>query len=1329
MLLMSLLGIFLPSIVLCTIEEDSGFYLSKLCPSEDRITIITECRLACNALQIPLSGKIFKEGRPCYKGGKNVCNQNGAHGRSSLMVCKRADLVKTSPPTGQGEETTIENIDVPNYILTKACPVGTEVVGKTECIDACTQLGIPISEKKFKPGRKCYKNGKGVCNQNGAAGSKATMICKLGDDTTTDQGKEYFVAEQGELSCKEGSTVMTTEECKVACKSLEKVVGRLKGKNLCYIAGNGKCRQDGRQSRKTSLVCSTEDKLDMDKLYFVGSNGGSCESGLMINSKKECIDACTTLNIPTGALRNNRTCYLAGNGKCRQDGRYKARPSTKSSPICKTNDPCVPNPCQNNGMCSVESNSFNFTCQCSIGWSGSTCEKMMGSFVAIPTNECPCTVDDDQGCDRLEECSYSMSSNDLCEADQILPDGNSNYDINNCLPSQDVFRYVPYAVECAVDSDCPDGFSCSGGYCDLKEPCLFKAISISECPCTDADITSSDDDYWLRWLDYSDEDDTGCAAAKCHNSMFTNAICDAYGRLPDGNRNFEIDNCPGNNNVFKCVRGCTRNDECTGLTDTCTFENCKCGVNPRCSLRTSDTCESGECRCGSGAECSGDVILCIDGVCKDPCADMSCGKNAACYVDYSGNARCSCLGAFPFGDSLTECYKREVTGHCRNSSRDIVDTNSSIDNLISPKYPKDYDNNLFCSWKIIAPVQNKIKLTFLDFNTEEYTDNLFIYDEEINERARRGKLVTVLSGENPKTFLSSVNIIYVDFKTDSDVTMPGFQIKISNILGNNVTSTSSIRPLSTVDIDPPACRDKNTELVNVTDQFKLLSPGYPLPYPNDADCLWHFTTSEGYMLVINFTLLEMEEGFDFVHVYDGDIVDAESLVDLTKYTYSKNIPILKSSSNNILMQFRSDYSINRAGFILVVTRAEPLTSDPCGITTDQPKIISELQLGEIGEITSENYPLHANCHWSIETAAGYIIRITLLEFDLENGKDFLHIYDGSSFSNTTLATFTGSNPTVLPIEVQSTGSKMYIHFTSDGQSTANIGYRIRYQSGCQNSFSCDCDGIYGCDEFCNTGECEAPKFCNKVRITTKDDGHKNSWKLGSCTSNRTYENNQQYIEECCLPSGVHQLTCQRSDGNGWSGGYIEIDKNGLGWKDKYCEDFQVGSEKKEKISFIGKNLTSLIGQGLFRCSTWPQSQNYGCAYDETWMSLASNMTFSDLENCEKLCKKETFDWNPGFHVQFICCYLDKEGCFWKPNSFSLPGANVDGIAITCSLENGLGNNGGHSFGGGHSTPGNPFNILPQDGLCLDKYSWCSFNKIPCKSSWALRFCRKSCGIC
>ena len=57
------------------------------------------------------------------------------------------------------------------------------------------------------------------------------------------------------------------------------------------------------------------------------------------------------------------------------------------------------------------------------------------SFEAIPKHECPSDAD-------LGECSSEMATDTLCEADQALPDGTSNYDIDNCS-GYDVFRCRP----------------------------------------------------------------------------------------------------------------------------------------------------------------------------------------------------------------------------------------------------------------------------------------------------------------------------------------------------------------------------------------------------------------------------------------------------------------------------------------------------------------------------------------------------------------------------------------------------------------------------------------------------------------------------------------------------------------------------------------------------------------------------------------------------------------------------------------------------------------------------------------------------------------------
>ena len=53
-------------------------------------------------------------------------------------------------------------------------------------------------------------------------------------------------------------------------------------------------------------------------------------------------------------------------------------------------------------------------------------------FEQIPSTDCPTNSD-------LPECTSIMAPGSLCEADQRLPDGNFNYDVDNCH-GYDVFR-------------------------------------------------------------------------------------------------------------------------------------------------------------------------------------------------------------------------------------------------------------------------------------------------------------------------------------------------------------------------------------------------------------------------------------------------------------------------------------------------------------------------------------------------------------------------------------------------------------------------------------------------------------------------------------------------------------------------------------------------------------------------------------------------------------------------------------------------------------------------------------------------------------------------
>ena len=83
--------------------------------------------------------KIFFSPPPFYTQPKtppkNVCNQNGARGRNSRIVCKHAgeDLTEITTPTNQGGKTTIVDNSGTSFILMSTCPNGTAVLGKDKC--------------------------------------------------------------------------------------------------------------------------------------------------------------------------------------------------------------------------------------------------------------------------------------------------------------------------------------------------------------------------------------------------------------------------------------------------------------------------------------------------------------------------------------------------------------------------------------------------------------------------------------------------------------------------------------------------------------------------------------------------------------------------------------------------------------------------------------------------------------------------------------------------------------------------------------------------------------------------------------------------------------------------------------------------------------------------------------------------------------------------------------------------------------------------------------------------------------------------------------------
>ena len=73
--------------------------------------------------------------------------------------------------------------------------------------------------------------------------------------------------------------------------------------------------------------------------------------------------------------------------------------------------------------------------------------------------------------------------------------------------------------------------------------------------------------------------------------------------------------------------------------------------------------------------------------------------------------------------------------------------------------------------------------------------------------------------------------------------------------------------------------------------------------------------------------------------------------------------------------------------------------------------------------------------------------------------------------------------------------------------------------------------------------------CTTINIRTERWGNEISYAIGRCVSQQWYGSVRNYQEECCLAPGKYTLDCNDSWGDGWNGGYLEIDGN------RYCDSF------------------------------------------------------------------------------------------------------------------------------------------------------------------------------
>ncbi|XP_053575647.1 ovochymase-1 [Bombina bombina] len=242
---------------------------------------------------------------------------------------------------------------------------------------------------------------------------------------------------------------------------------------------------------------------------------------------------------------------------------------------------------------------------------------------------------------------------------------------------------------------------------------------------------------------------------------------------------------------------------------------------------------------------------------------------------------------------LTQLTKFAYNPKSENCS-DVVIT-SSKGTIATPGYPGTYSNDLWCEWRIIAPLGHIIHLDLQDLETENSEsgceDSLQVYEGIGKSKRLLGNFCGEMHSHSLKSEGSEMTLI---FETNSKVTLRGFSINYSTWENKPACPILDLLPAGSADIK---------------------SPGYPNLYPNELDCKWiiYSTTGKRLLLVITDLFLEYSSRctLDFLNVHDGPNNRSNLL---GTFCGSKTDLHLQSSGSYLTLHFHTDSSVGDRGF-------------------------------------------------------------------------------------------------------------------------------------------------------------------------------------------------------------------------------------------------------------------------------------------------------------------------------------------------------------------------------------------------------------------------------
>ncbi|XP_070174131.1 cubilin-like [Littorina saxatilis] len=345
----------------------------------------------------------------------------------------------------------------------------------------------------------------------------------------------------------------------------------------------------------------------------------------------------------------------------------------------------------------------------------------------------------------------------------------------------------------------------------------------------------------------------------------------------------------------------------------------------------------------------------------------------------------------------------------------ITDTSGKI---MSPGYPRAYQNNLRCNYTIVGDPQHYILLAFDSrYGLERGTASncRFDYIQVFGGRNSSATQLGKFCGTDVPQPVHSLGAMHIRFWTDHSITAVGFKAMYRMA----------------------ACGGVFTQPTG-----RIVTPTYPSPYASNSNCTWFITVDTANIIALKFSIFNLEANarcsYDYLAVYDGESLDSPLI---GRYCGDTAPPVIKSTSNKMVINFVTDSSISHDGFAGGYWSTYGPQNGCGGVVNRTSGVIRSFDADGDG-----SYENGLDCYWTIFVSQNKIVYLNVTDLDIENGGlsciyDYVAVYDGMSANAPLIGKYCNNGAPHPPIMTSS--NVAFLQFHTDG-SVVQTGYNISY---------------------------------------------------------------------------------------------------------------------------------------------------------------------------------------------------------------------------------------------------------------------------------------------